>query len=594
MKFIINRIKNRPLIVQIIFLFLLSIVLTIAFNAIASSRSDEKLYISKMEDESRSLARYTLKEMETVGNLDFLMPYWEAHFNELDIVYDDRKAIVDKERQFNYLNPRLDFYIMTEADINGLSNASKKLYAEIAFMKLVEDFDNLKRIYKPLYLYCVKPVSENENFYFVTGAAEGEKRGTTKDSIYTLGAISVINKEDYPVYFKTIEEKKEQLEMEVKDNGNYHVYVPILGKNDDVLGIIGVTLESNTVKKQIRDNILFNQSVSALIFLLGGILLIFVVSGMITKPLALVKDEIRDYMEHKNSITVVDRLKKYISENEIGNLSDAFSKMVIEIDRYTNEIETLATERERISAELNVAKTIQASYLPTIFPPFPDREEFDLYATMDPAKEVGGDFYDFFLIDDDHLGLVMADVSGKGVPAALFMMISKTLIKNHTQFSISPAEILTAVNAQLCENNDAEMFVTVWLGILEISTGKLTCANGGHEFPAIKKKNGQFELYKDKHGLVLGGMSGIKYKEYELMIEKGDILFVYTDGVPEATDSTPALFGTDRMLDALNQDVDANVNQLLVNVRASIDDFVKDAPQFDDITMMALHYKAKE
>lgn len=245
-------------------------------------------------------------------------------------------------------------------------------------------------------------------------------------------------------------------------------------------------------------------------------------------------------------------------------------------------------EKERIGAELHVATQIQSSMLPCIFPAFPEYQEFDIYASMNPAKEVGGDFYDFFLVDRDHLALVIADVSGKGVPAALFMMISKTLLKNAAQAGLSPKEALQKVNNQLLESNEAEMFVTVWLGIYEISTGKLTAANAGHEYPALKRADGRFELYKDRHGFVLAGMENTRYREYELQLDEGDILFVYTDGVVEATDRDNQLYGAERMLDALNRRTDAGPQELLEDVKADIDGFVGDAMQFDDVTMMAL------
>ena len=245
----------------------------------------------------------------------------------------------------------------------------------------------------------------------------------------------------------------------------------------------------------------------------------------------------------------------------------------------------------RIGAELTLATNIQASMLPHIFPAFPMRSEFDLFASMDPAKEVGGDFYDYFLIDDDHLGLVIADVSGKGVPAALFMMASKIILQSVAMTGCSPGEVLRRTNDAICSNNEAEMFVTVWMGILEISSGKLTAANAGHEFPAIKQPDGRFELYKDKHGFVIGGMEGVRYKEYELLLTPGAKLFLYTDGVAEATNAQNELFGTERMIDALNADPDAAPQELLKNVRASVDGFVKEAEQFDDLTMLCVEYK---
>ena len=251
-------------------------------------------------------------------------------------------------------------------------------------------------------------------------------------------------------------------------------------------------------------------------------------------------------------------------------------------------------EKERISTELNMAKQIQASTLPNVFPPFPDRHEFDLYASMDTAKEVGGDFYDFFLIDEDHLCLVMADVSGKGVPAALFMMKSRAIIRSSASPGKSAGDILTKANKEICADNHMDMFVTVWLGILEISTGKVVCSNAGHEYPTICRKGGSFGLFRDKHGFVLGGMDGLRYREYELQLEKGDKLFLYTDGVPEANDSKATLFGTDRMLDALNAKPDSSPQEILQQVRRAVDDFVQDAEQFDDLTMLCVEYRGDQ
>ena len=241
--------------------------------------------------------------------------------------------------------------------------------------------------------------------------------------------------------------------------------------------------------------------------------------------------------------------------------------------------------------ELNMAADIQIGSLPAVFP---DRPEFDLYASMDPAKEVGGDFYDFFMIDDDHLALVIADVSGKGVPAALFMMSSKILINDHAIMGGSPAEILERVNKQVYANNKAHMFVTVWLGILEIGTGKLTTASAGHEYPMINI-NGKYEMLKDKHGLAVGATGISKYKDTEIQLKNGDSIFVYTDGVAEATDANNELFGTDRTVEALNAVPEgASQQEVLAGVRVAVDAFVKEAPQFDDLTMVGLKYFGPE
>lgn len=248
-------------------------------------------------------------------------------------------------------------------------------------------------------------------------------------------------------------------------------------------------------------------------------------------------------------------------------------------------------EKERINAELQTASKIQTGSMPDVFPPFPDRTEFDIFASMDPAKEVGGDFYDFFLIDEDHLCMVMADVSGKGVPAALFMMSAKIIISDYAEMGRSPAEILTAANAKMSAGNPEKMFVTVWIGILEISTGRLTAANAGHEYPILMQPNGKFEMLRDKHGPMICFIKKFSYREYEMELKPGAKLFLYTDGVPESTDSEQQMFGMDRLLEALNRRTDASAAQILKNVRGAVDRFVGGAEQFDDLTMMCLEYK---
>ena len=289
-------------------------------------------------------------------------------------------------------------------------------------------------------------------------------------------------------------------------------------------------------------------------------------------------------MEHFSSLPIR-------TGDEVEHLNRVMAQMEKDLSVYMEDLTRVTKKEERVRTELDMASKIQKGALPDIFPAFPDRQEFDLYASMEPAKEIGGDFYDFFLIDDDHLCLVIADVSGKGVPAALFMMASKIILADNAIMGKSPSEILYDANNAICKNNKLEMFVTVWVGILEISTGKLSAANAGHEYPALKKGDGGFAVFKDRHGFVLGGMEGMKYKEYEIQLSPGDKLFVYTDGVPEANDPDGNMFEVKRMIDALNEDPDASPAQILGAVRGEISKFVREAEQFDDLTMLCLEYK---
>lgn len=248
-------------------------------------------------------------------------------------------------------------------------------------------------------------------------------------------------------------------------------------------------------------------------------------------------------------------------------------------------------ERTVTENELEMATTIQVNMLPHVYPAFPDRKEFDLYASMTPAKEVGGDFYDYYMPDDDHLVITIADVSGKGVPAALMMMVTKTIIKNRGLTDCENCgKILAMVNDQLCESNDMNMFVTVWIGVLTISTGELKYANAGHEYPAILRAGGKFELIKDKHSPPIGCMEGIVYRENSTVLNPGDTIYIYTDGVTEANNAKEELFGEQRMLDALDMPNGGDVMELDRNVRATISQFIGNTPQFDDITMLSMKY----
>ena len=282
--------------------------------------------------------------------------------------------------------------------------------------------------------------------------------------------------------------------------------------------------------------------------------------------------------------TVVDVRSHY----EFDSLSNDINATVDTLKRYIKEAE------ERIDAELAFAKAIQHSALPNVFPPYPNRKEFEIYATMHTAKEVGGDFYDFYLIDDEHLAFLMADVSGKGIPAAMFMMTAKTMIKSFTESGMSVEEAFTNANQKLCENNEAGMFVTAWMGILDMKTGKVLFANAGHNPPLVKHADGTYEYLKCRAGFVLAGMEGVRYRKNELQLEKGDAIYLYTDGVTEATDLNNELYGEDRLHAILEKYKNANMQTLCEEVKKDVDLFVGEAPQFDDITMLALTYNGEE
>lgn len=581
---------NRPVIAFMVFL--------IVFNTIFLFLYNMKRSVSDRFDGGNRLGQSVASELESYRCLGFLIPYWQEHYEEMEFLYDDDEKLAEKEKLLRQkLDGMTEVSYVTVEEAYALDEEGQRLLAETCYALLSRSMDRYKRAYNALYLYSFV-VKGDELFILVTGVKDGELRIHSGGEVYELGSTSPYEEGWYPILDEILRTKKPAASMELSmhrgaDRSAVHVFNPVYVDGEFSM-IVAVSMEwKDLLSEAIRVSLLV-AVVAALLFVLAAAGFIQLIRKVAVKPLQKEQAIIKAYKENKNTQEAVRALSTVTSGNEIEELAENFSSMVSELDRYMEEIRTVTAEKERIGAELSVAKQIQADMLPSIFPPFPERSEFDIYASMNPAKEVGGDFYDFFLIDDDHLALVIADVSGKGVPAALFMVVSKTLLKNQALMKKEPKDVLMTVNNQLCENNDAHMFVTVWLGIYEISTGILKAANAGHEYPAIRRADGQFELFKDKHGLVLAGMEDVKYRQYELQLNAGDTLFVYTDGVAEATNSENELFGTERMIDSLNKKPDAGPKELICNVNEGITGFVGGADQFDDITMLAVKISSIE
>ena len=381
-----------------------------------------------------------------------------------------------------------------------------------------------------------------------------------------------------------------------QENLNATAYL-LAEKTDAVMEESVTELRSNE-----GSTIITTMVIAVLMLVLAGILSL-VFSKRLVDPIKKMTLRISEMKGDNMSFQVEDVL---LTGDEIEVLARAFASMSEKMRGYVREIVSITSEKQRMATELSVAADIQLNMLPTTFPAFPERKEFELFAVMDPAKEVGGDFYDFFLIDEDHLALVIADVSGKGVPAALFMVISKTLIKNVALSGLynSPAEILQEVNGRLCEGNKDDMFVTVWLGVLTISTGELISACAGHEYPVFFRREQGFVLEKDPHGLAMGVLESSRYRNVRWHMDPGDLLFLYTDGVPEANNSREELFGNERMLKALESSrqeareqgdtEELDLQRFLRNMRAQIDSFAGETPQYDDLTMLCVEYKGCE
>ncbi len=464
------------------------------------------------------------------------------------------------------------------------------------YMEVWNQLDQLCNSSGATFIYVIMPDrSDYAHITFLFSTIDHNSSFTK----YDFGYVRETTNDEYREKYRMLYDLEADRELVIRDRGyietapHITAMVGLKGSDGQVKGILCVQRQMDvlaTARQKYLNRIILALFILILLVIVGQS---FFLHRVLLHPIRQISEEATRFAK-ENEMPEKKLRESIRNQDEIGELAGSIDEMEERIQNYISSITQITAEKERIKTELTLASLIQSSMLPHIFPPFPNRKEFDLYASMDPAKEVGGDFYDFFLIDDDHLGIVMADVSGKGIPAALFMMVSKVILQSCAMLGRSAGEILTKTNEAICSNNQAGMFVTVWVGILEISTGKLTAANAGHEYPALRRANGSFELFRDKHGFVIGGMPGISYREYELHLDPGDKLFLYTDGVPEATNADSELFGTDRMIAALNEEKDQTPKQVLEGVRRAVDSFVQEAEQFDDLTMLCLEYKGDE
>ena len=406
-----------------------------------------------------------------------------------------------------------------------------------------------------------------------------------------------INDKDRPLYEQIWAgnlDRASIVQIQEKDSDMFdHItsLMPIKNAAGKVTAIVCIQQPMFVLRQTASDYMMVVGLVTVLLIVVFILIGWFYLNSQIAKPLRLVSTEAERFA--KDTTAPDYPIKKTIRSRigEISSLIDSIGDMEKDTLEYIQNIEKITSEQQRIGAELDLASRIQENSVPRVFPAFPNRQEFDLYANMVPAKEVGGDFYSYFLIDDDHLAFTIADVSVKGVPAALFMMVTMILINERAMIGGTPDEILSFVNKRICSHNEAEMFVTTWLGILELSTGKITATNAGHDDPAIFRDGKLFDIEKAKHGLVMGAMDGAKYTSYEIQLKPGDKIFLYTDGIPEATNKDLKLFGLDRMVESLNKYKDSTPQGIIEGVKADVNEFVAEAPQFDDMTMLCIEYK---
>lgn len=461
---------------------------------------------------------------------------------------------------------------------------------QMRFKMLNDEWERLADTQDATFIYLIRPDKSDYNhikfFLSVMNSSANYER-------YPSGYVRKTTNDEYRREYREICENGKKMSTIFRDKGDsetgHHitVMIPIKTPNSEAVDwILCVQRQMERLNFYRKSYVRHVAFATALI--LGFILTVYGVylGRVLIVPLKKIAAEaVRFAGEHTEPESPLGH--RITSQNEIGKLARTVDAMESQVLSYIDSITKITAEREQMKAELNIAAQIQLSMLPR---EFPARKEFEIFATMTPAKEVGGDFYDFFTVDENHIALVMADVSGKGIPAALFMARAKAVIRTRTKMGGTPSEILSDVNNQLCEGNDADLFVTVWLGILELSTGKITASNAGHEYPAVYRKGEGYTLFRTKQSPAVATMPGMRFRASEFTLNPGDNLCIYTDGVAEATNISEELYGTERMLDALNSTEGMTAEEILRTMKKSVDDFTGDAPQFDDITMLSLKY----
>ncbi|MCD8346831.1 MAG: SpoIIE family protein phosphatase [Lachnospiraceae bacterium] len=467
-----------------------------------------------------------------------------------------------------------------------------------AYARIVSMMETQKMDGEITYLSITIPDEDSVTFYVdiclpEMGDDPDAQIAYGSDILYTDAASDENDLKNYEIIWDAYSKSEELTEPVITDNDygyNYTALALIYDEDGQVLAEIQYILDMGEVREHLNSFLRNMLLIAFAVVALALLSYIFFVRRVVTTPIGKLAAFTR---EITNSGKFGNQRIAIRTGDEIEELGNSFNFMMEELENYIANLSKVTAEKERIGAELDIAAHIQASMLPCIFPAFPSRKEFDVFATMTPAKEVGGDFYDFFMVDDTHIAIVMADVSGKGVPAALFMVIGKTLIKDHTFPGRDLGEVFTQVNNLLCESNSEGLFITAFEGVLDLVTGEFSFVNAGHEMPFICRKGEGYEPYKIRPGFVLAGMEGMRYRAGSITLEPGDRIFQYTDGVTEATNADEELYGMERLGAVLNRCRDLSPEELLPEVKADIDRFVGSAPQFDDITMLCLEVKER-
>lgn len=559
---------------------------------------NKKNYLEVVEILNSLKEEYDVSEINIISTSGIIFASTKPHYIGYDMkTVDSSDQSISQSNNFFSKFARQDYYVQEYMPISFNNN----IYQKYAGVRI--EYDDISLVREDEHIIQVG-IGEVRYMKHLTEAVERSTKNRhigvqdpLTNEVNNLGFITVCTPE-----LKIIsndEHTNKKLDIfgiiinEVSKDGNlYKADVVINDDNETVkyyysfiqnegfenFYVIGAIPVSEAMHS--RDSALYISTfMQIIIFVILFLIVYFLIKKLIIDNLQKINGKLEEITS--GNLDIVVDVK---TNEEFARLSNDINSTVDTLKNY------IAEAAARIDKELEYAKAIQLSALPRNFPAFPNQDNFDIFATMIAAKEVGGDFYDYYMIDEDHVAFLVADVSGKGIPAAMFMMTSKTIIKDLAETKIDVNEVFTKANEKLCENNESGMFVTAWMGILNLKTGELKYANAGHNPPVIMHNNGEYEFLKSRPGFVLAGMEGIRYRVGEMTLSRGDKIFLYTDGVTEATNLQEELYGENRLLTFMNNNKDINPNNLLRELKNDIDEFVGEAPQFDDITMLLFTY----
>lgn len=536
-------------------------------------------YLKTIHDRNDSHLSDVIAIMESYEALPWLMNYW---IENADVIATDRTnqyKEIPGELSINRLSE------VTSEQAEKLTPSLQLFFAETCYSQIASYFEQEYLLHNLDDLFLIVPYDSSRALIIF----DAEKN---VDGSYRIGQYRNMNEErlEWDNYNTVLSDNSIWIWGQYSNDDDFGFYRTIsYGNNKET-----AFLCNSFARKEVYEHLNFISSSrerAIRYLILSAFLIIILLYFMVLRPLAKISNTVKRYHLDKDAQRVEADMAMIRSNDEMGSFAEEFSSLAREMERYTARVAFLAGEEERTKTELRMASEIQTSAIPGIFPAYPDRKDFDIFGDMKPAKSVGGDFYDFFLIDDHRLAFLIADASGKGIPAALFMMSVKNLISYRAHGGGTPGRILTDVNTHLCRNNTTMMFVTVWLGILDLSTGTLNFSRAGHEPPAVKCGNKSFSLYtEDDFEIAIGVMEEAGYPESSIKLAPGDVVFLYTDGITEAMNAEDEMYGPERMLACLDGMQDNAPEEIIRKISEDVASFVNGAEQYDDLTMLAVKY----